>query len=98
MPRQTCAPMPPTTRLSAALSLVAAMALTGVNVAFGKAIVAEVPVYIFVLFRFAVASAALALLVRGEPGRTLAHMRGARRGDLPPMRLSGLGDSPVRVL
>ena len=32
------------------------MALTGANVAFGKAIAAEVPVYLFVLFRFAVAS------------------------------------------
>ena len=90
MPRQTCAPMPPTTRLSAALSLIAAMALTGVNVAFGKAIVAEVPVYIFVLFRFAVASAALALLVRGEPGPKLAHMRGAQRRDLALMALIGM--------
>ena len=36
------------------------MALTGANVAFGKTIAAEVSVYIFVLFRFALASLALA--------------------------------------
>src|SRR3977135_2809646 len=51
-------PMPP--RLLAALSLIGAMALTGANVAFGKAIAVAVPVYIFVLFRFVVASLALA--------------------------------------
>jgi len=49
------------------------MALTGSNLAFGKAIAAAVPVYLFVLFRFAVASAALAPVARGGPGR------GARR-------------------
>ena len=65
--------MPLTARATAALSLSAAMALTGANVAFGKAIAAEVSVYVFVLFRFAVASAALALLVRGEPGPKLAR-------------------------
>ncbi len=36
------------------------MALTGSNVAFGKAIVTAVPVYVFVLLRFIVASLALA--------------------------------------
>jgi drug/metabolite transporter (DMT)-like permease len=82
--------MPPSTRLSAALSLIAAMALTGANVALAKAIVGEVPVYIFVLFRFAVASAALALLVRGEPGPKLADMQGAERRDLILMALIGM--------
>ena len=79
------------TRLPAALSLVAAMTLTGANVAFGKAIVAEVPVYVFVLFRFVVASAALALMVRGEPGPKLVEMSGTERRDLALMALLGHG-------
>jgi len=83
-------PSPPSSALPAALSLLAAMTLTGANVAFGKAIVAEVPVYIFVLFRFAVASAALALMVRGEPGPRLAAMSGAQWRDLTLMALLGM--------
>jgi drug/metabolite transporter (DMT)-like permease len=82
--------MPPSSRLSAALSLAAVMALTGANVAFGKAIVAEVPVYVFVVFRFAVASAALALVARGEPGPRLSQMSGAERRDLAAMALLGM--------
>ena len=39
--------MPHPARITAALSLSAAMALTGANVAFGKAIAAEVSVYVF---------------------------------------------------
>jgi len=35
------------------------MVLTGANVMLGKAIVAGVPVYVFMLFRFLVSSAAL---------------------------------------
>jgi drug/metabolite transporter (DMT)-like permease len=82
--------MPATSRLAAVLLLVAAMALTGANVAFGKAIVAEVPVYAFVLFRFAVASAALAVMVRGEPGPRLAEMRPSEWRDLTLMSLLGM--------
>ena len=41
------------------LSPTAAMVLTGANVMLGKAIVAGVPVYVFMLFRFLVSSAAL---------------------------------------
>jgi hypothetical protein len=48
------------TRLLAAASLIGAMTLTGANVAIGKAIVAEIPVYVFLLMRFVVAVAALA--------------------------------------
>src|SRR5262245_35878441 len=66
--------MPLDTRLAAAGSLVAAMALTGANVGFGKVIVAAVPVYLFVFFRFLVASAALLLVVRGEDGPRLGAM------------------------
>jgi drug/metabolite transporter (DMT)-like permease len=77
-------------RATAALSLSAAMALTGANVAFGKAIAAEVSVYVFLLFRFALASAALALMVRSEPGPKLAQMTGAQWRDLTLMALLGL--------
>jgi drug/metabolite transporter (DMT)-like permease len=79
-----------TPRIAAAVSLTAAMALTGANVAFGKAIAAEISVYVFVLFRFAVASAALALMVRGEPGPRLSEMTGAQWRDLTLMALLGM--------
>jgi drug/metabolite transporter (DMT)-like permease len=82
--------MPPISRLAAALSLIAAMTLTGANVAFARAIVAEFPIYVFVLFRFLVASAALALLVRGEPGPKLAAMSRAEWRDLTLMALLGM--------
>ena len=82
--------MPPTGQLPATLSLLAAMALTGANVAFAKAIAVAVPVYMFVLFQFALASAALALIVRGEKGPRLAQMTGAQRRDLLLMALVGL--------
>ncbi len=78
------------TPVAAALSLSAAMALTGANVAFGKAIAAEIPVYLFVLFRFVVASAVLALMVRGEGGPRLGDMTGAQRRDLLLMALLGM--------
>jgi drug/metabolite transporter (DMT)-like permease len=80
--------LPP--RATAALSLSAAMALTGANVAFGKAIAAEVSVYVFVLFRFALASAALALLVGREPGPKLTEMAYTQWRDLILMALFGL--------
>ena len=80
--------MPLTPRATAALPLSAAMALTGANVAFGKAIAAEVSVYVFVWFRFA--SAALALLVRSEPGSKLAEMTARQWRDLTLMALLGL--------
>jgi drug/metabolite transporter (DMT)-like permease len=82
--------MPLTPRATAALSLSAAMTLTGANVAFGKAIAADVSVYVFVLFRFAVASAALAVLARGEPGPRLAEMTVGQWRDLVLMALLGL--------
>jgi drug/metabolite transporter (DMT)-like permease len=82
--------MPPLSRLAAILSLVAAMTLTGANVGFAKAIVAEFPVYVFVLFRFAVASAALAVLVGREPGPKLRAMSGPERRDLVLMALLGM--------
>ena len=89
--------MPISSRL-AALSLVAAMALTGANVAFGKAIAAAIPIYLFVVFRFAVASLALAPLARGEPGPKLSHMRWAEWRDLLLMALLGMVGFTVFML
>ena len=66
------------------------MALTGTNVAFGKAIVAVVPVYLFVFFRLAVASAALMPLAYGEPGPSLTQMSRKQLRDLLLMSLLGL--------
>jgi drug/metabolite transporter (DMT)-like permease len=88
--------MPP--RLLPSVALVAAMALTGTNVAFGKAIAAVVPVYIFVLFRFAVASLALAPMARSEPGPKLVQMRLCEWRDLALMALLGLVGFTVLML
>src|SRR6185369_9763268 len=88
--------MPP--RPLAALSLIGAMALTGANVAFGKAIVAAVPVYIFVLFRFTVASLALLPMARGEPGPKLSQMRWSELRDVALMALFGMTGFTVLML
>ena len=90
--------MPANSRFAAVLLLTAAMTLTGSNVAFGKAIVAEIPVYAFMLFRFAVSSAALALLVHGEPGPRLKDMQPAQWRDLTLMALLGMVGFTVLIL
>lgn len=82
-------------RSLAALYLIAAMALTGANVPFGKAIVAEIPVYVFLVLRFAVATAVLACLLGREPGPSLTRMS---RTDLRDLALlSGLGSIAFTV-
>ena len=77
-------------RLAAPASLTAAMVLTGANVVLVKAIVAEVPVYLFMLFRFLVSTGALLALVRGEPGPKLSEMRRGQARDLTVMALVGM--------
>jgi drug/metabolite transporter (DMT)-like permease len=74
------------------------MALTGANVAFGKAIAAAIPVYIFVLFRFVVASLALAPMARGEPGPKLVQMSAGEWRDLALMALLGMVGFTVLML
>ncbi|HUS98654.1 MAG TPA: DMT family transporter [Hyphomicrobiaceae bacterium] len=76
-------------RTAAALSLIAAMMFTGANVPFGKLIIAEMPIYTFIAFRFLVASLALALLVRGERGPRLGSMSRGQWGDLVVLGLVG---------
>jgi drug/metabolite transporter (DMT)-like permease len=82
--------MPAVSRSAAALSLIAAMTLTGANVAFGKAVVAEFPIYVFVLFRFAIASLALLLVVSAERGPKLMSMTPGQLRDLVLMSLLGM--------
>ena len=82
--------MSPISRFAAAVSLLAAMTLTGANVAFGKEIVAALPIYLFVLFRFIVACAALAPLAAAEPGPKLAEMSAGQWRDLSLMSLLGM--------
>jgi drug/metabolite transporter (DMT)-like permease len=82
--------MSPLTRPAAALSLLAAMMLTGANVAFGKAVVAAFPIYVFVLFRFAVATIALLLVVGAESGPKLRNMTRGQQRDLVFMSLLGM--------
>jgi drug/metabolite transporter (DMT)-like permease len=89
-------PLP--SRLAAAFSLLAAMTLTGANVAFGRAIAAECPVYLFLLFRFLVACGALAVLVHAEPGPRLTAMTSTERRDLVLMSLLGMVGFTVLML
>jgi drug/metabolite transporter (DMT)-like permease len=78
------------TRAAAALSLIAAMTLTGANVAFGKAVVEAFPIYVFVLFRFIVACLALMLIVPAEDGPRLKEMTRRQQRDLVLMSLLGM--------
>ena len=66
------------------------MVLTGANVALGKAIVAEVPIYIFMLFRFLLSTAALSALVHWEAGPKLRQMRAGQVRDLLGMAVLGM--------
>jgi drug/metabolite transporter (DMT)-like permease len=86
------------TRIAAALSLLAAMTLTGFNVAFGRAIAADCPVYLFLMFRFLVACGALAFLVHAEPGPRLRAMTWTERRDLVLMALLGMVGFTVLML
>jgi drug/metabolite transporter (DMT)-like permease len=65
------------------------MTLTGANVAFGKAVIAEFPIYVFVLFRFVVASIALLLMVGSEDGPKIREMTLGQQRDLMLMSLFG---------
>jgi drug/metabolite transporter (DMT)-like permease len=61
-------------RLYAMLSLVAAMSMTGANVPFAKILLASFPLEVLLLLRFALASAVLAVVVRGEKGPRLSSL------------------------
>jgi drug/metabolite transporter (DMT)-like permease len=82
--------MPGMSRTAAALSLLAAMMLTGANVAFGKALVAAFPIYVFVLFRFVISSLALLVVASAEQGPKLKDMSFDQWRDLVLMSLLGM--------
>jgi len=77
-------------RLAALSSLAAAMVLTGANVVLAKAISAELPVYMVLVFRFLLATVALAVLARHEPGPRLKHMTARQGRDLAAMAVVGM--------
>ena len=66
------------------------MVLTGANVALAKTISAQVPVYVFMFFRFLLATAALLILVNREAGPKLTHMSARQIRDLAAMALIGM--------
>src|SRR5262249_16300405 len=76
-------------RLAALSSLAAAMVLTGANVVLAKAISAELPVYMVLVFRFLLATVALAVLARHEPGPRLKHMTARQGRDLAAVAVAG---------
>lgn len=85
-------------RFTACLCLATAMALVGANVPIGKAIIAEIPIYVFALFRFAVASLALAGLVVMEPGPTVRSLDRVQWRNLVLMSLIGMVGFTVLIL
>ena len=66
------------------------MVLTGANVVLAKAISAELPVYVVLVFRFLLATVALAVLARHEPGPRLKHMTARQGRDLAAMAVVGM--------
>lgn len=74
------------------------MTMTGANVPLAKAIVAELPLFGFLVFRFALASAALAFLARSEEGPSFATARPAQVRDVLAMALFGMVGYTILVL
>lgn len=66
------------------------MTLTGANVPLAKAIGEHVPIYAFLVFRFALSTAALAVLARWEPGPRLRAMSLIQTRDVIAMSLFGM--------
>lgn len=71
------------------LFLILAMTFTGANVPFGKIIVQDMPVLLFLCVRFAIATAALSLLMRRTDWRTLQSQ--SREGGADILILAGVG-------
>ena len=82
----------------ALVSLLLAMTMTGANVPLAKAIVAELPLSGFLVFRFALASAALVLFARGEDGPGIASARPAQIRDMVVMALFGMVGYTLLIL
>jgi len=74
----------------ALLFLMGAMTLTGANVPLAKVLAGALPLYAFLVFRFAVASAALVPLARLEAGPRLRDMPAGALRDVALMSLVGM--------
>lgn len=74
----------------ALLFLMGAMTLTGANVPLAKVLAGALPLYAFLVFRFAVASAALLPLARFEAGPRLRDMPLGALRDVALMSLVGM--------
>lgn len=74
------------------------MTMTGLNVPLAKAIVAELPLFGFLVFRFALASATLAFLAHGEAGPGIAQARPAHLRDMVGMALFGMVGYTILIL
>jgi len=74
---------------SAFVLLVLAMALTGSNVPFGKVIVSEIPVLLFLTIRFAIATLALLVVSRPADRQLLRQQGPALIGDIVVLSLVG---------
>lgn len=88
--------MPSTRVLTAFACLIAAMSMTGVNVALGKLIVAEVPLYLVLALRFGIAAVALACLSRSEEGPAMVAFSRQQWGTV--LVLAGIGTVLFNVL
>jgi drug/metabolite transporter (DMT)-like permease len=71
------------------LFLILAMTFTGANVPFGKIIVQDMPVFLFLCVRFAIATAALAVLMRATDWAALRAQTQSGRLDI--LILAGVG-------
>lgn len=85
-------------RHTAALYLFAAMMLTGANLPLGKELVRQLPLYLFIFYRFLLCSVTLGFLVRQEPGPRLASMTAAQLRDVILMALFGMLGFSVLIL
>lgn len=82
--------MPSPMHPSALLYLMGAMTLTGANVPLAKVLADALPLYAFLFFRFAVASAALLPLAQLERGPRLRDMPASAMRDVALMSLVGM--------
>lgn len=78
------------------LFLILAMTFTGANVPLGKFIVEDMPVFLFLGVRFAIATATLAFLLRHKDWRALMHLDRRQNSDV--LILAGVGSLLFTVL
>lgn len=85
-------------RLSACLCLAAAMALVGANVPLGKILVANIPVMLFIFYRFFISIIALIVFLPGEPGKKLRELDSREYIQIAFMALVGMVMFSILIL